>query len=354
MFKTRITELLGIKHPIMQAGMNWLITPEMVAAACNAGGLGILATAHWTPEETRKSIKKIRELTSSPFGVNVALMVPGAVESVQVAIEEKVPVINYSLGRPWFIEQVHEYGGKVIATVAMERHAVRAEQFGCDALSVTGFEGAGHTVATTSLVFIPLVAKQVGIPLIAAGGFYNGRGLAAALALGADAISMGTRFMVTKESALHDNFKQFCINASAEDTLYSNVFDGMDGRVLKTKAAEALMKGGFPLLKAVDGALEVKRALKLSFWQFVRLSFSMMRAEEGEEARTLLVQARQAACTTRILKAVNDGDLEEGVLFGGQSVGGIEDVPSSAELIERIVAEAEEVLEAMVAKQVKP
>jgi len=345
--KTRITELLGIKHPIMLSGMSYIAEPKLASAVCNAGGLGMLGIAHVTPEEARRRIREVRELTDKPFAINQTLNVPRARETIEVVIEEKVPVTNYSLGRPWFVEQVHEYGGKVIGTIAIARHAVRAEQLGCDAVVVTGHEAAAHGDAATSLVLIPIVASQVKVPLIAAGGFYDGRGLAAALMLGAEAISMGSRFMLTKESMIHDNFKQLCLKATEQDTLYSDHFDGMPGRVLKTEAAEVMMKSGFPLAEAVKGAREVKQLLKLSTWQFVRLSFQMMKAEEGSP---LWVQARGAAGNRRHMKALYDGDVEEGIMFAGQDCGGINDLPSVEELIDRIIAEAEETLETARAK----
>lgn len=344
MFNTKMTELFGIKHPIMLAGMNWITDPKLVAAVCNAGGLGVLATATFPPDETRQNIKEIRELTDKPFGINQILIGPWAQQSIDVAIEEKVPVVNYSLGKPWFIEQVHEYGGKVIGTIALSKHAFRAEQLGCDALVITGYEAAAHGADATSLVLIPIVASRVKIPLIASGGFYNGKGLAAALMLGADGISMGSRFMLTEESRLHGSFKQFCLNATEQDTLYSDAFDGMLGRALKTREAEAMMKGRFPLMEAMSGALEIKRILKLSSWQFIRLGLRMMRA--GEDSSTIWMLARQAVGSTKHLKAVNEGNKEKGILFAGQCCGGIGDIPGCQELIERIIAEAEETLKA--------
>ena len=326
------------------AGMNWITTPKLVAAVCNAGALGVFATAACTPEETRKNIREIRRLTAKPFGINQILIGPGAKENIAIAIEEKVPIINYSLGKPWFIDQVHAYGGKVMGTIAVARHAVRAAQLGCDMLVVTGHEAAAHGDVATSMVLIPLVAGQVNIPLIAAGGFYDGRGLAAALILGADAISMGTRFILTQESHIHDNFKQLCLKATEQDTLYSDVFDGLPGRVLKSPGAEAMMKGGFPLFRSVRSALEVKRILNLSLWKFIGLSRSMMKSDEG---KNLLIQARSANAAIYSLKAINEGNQKEGFLFAGQSVGGIHDVPTSRELIERIVKEAEKRLEAV-------
>ncbi len=342
MFKTRMTELFGIRHPIMLAGMNWITDPKLVSLVCNAGGLGVLAVAHYNPDETRKAIREVKQLTDKPFGINQILIGPNAKENIQVAIEEKVPVINYSLGKPWFIDQVHAYGGKVMGTIAIAKHAVKAAQLGCDALVVTGHEAAAHGDKATSLVLIPVVASQVKIPLVAAGGFYDGRGLAAALALGADGISMGTRFTVTKESNVHENFKQLVLKASEQDTLYSSVFDGMDGRVLKTKAAEKMMKGGFPLIEAFKGAKEVKDLMGLSYFKFITMSFQMM---GQEESHPLWVLARQAVGNRRHLMAINKGDVEEGILFAGQDVGGIKDIPTVQEVIDRTIAEAEAVLD---------
>lgn len=342
MFKTRMTELFGIKHPIMLAGMNWITDPKLVSTVCNAGGLGILAIAHCGPEDTLKLIREIRKLTDKPFGVNQILIGPNAKENIQAAIDEKVPVINYSLGKPWFVDQVHAYGGKVVGTIAIAKHAAKAQQLGCDALVVTGHEAAAHGDVATSLVLIPVVASQVAVPLIAAGGFYNGRGLAAALALGADGISMGTRFTVTKESMVHDNYKQLVIKASEQDTLYSNVFDGMLGRVLKTKAAEKMMRSGFPMVEAFKGAKEVKDFMKLSYGKFIVMSFQMMGQEEGPPLWAL---ARRAVGNRRHLMAISQGDVNEGILFAGQNVGGIKDVPSVQEVIDRTIAEAEATLD---------
>jgi enoyl-[acyl-carrier protein] reductase II len=343
MIRTRMTELFGIKHPIMLAGMNWITEPELVAAVCNAGGLGVLATAATTPEDSRKSIRQIRKLTDKPFGINQILIGPGAKANIDIAIEEKVPIINYSLGKPWFIEDVHKYGGKVLGTTAIARHAVRATELGCDAVVITGQEAAAHGANATSMVLIPMVSSQIKVPLIAAGGFYNGRGLAAALVLGADGISMGTRFMLSKESRVHDNFKKLCLQATEQDTLYSDHFDGMPGRVLKTKVTEDIAKSGLSLKEAFKAATEVRQLLKLSYWQFVRLSFQMMRSEEGSP---LWAQAREAAGARRHLKAIIEGDEEEGILFAGECSGAIKELLSVKQIIDGVVAEAEETLEA--------
>jgi enoyl-[acyl-carrier protein] reductase II len=350
MIQTRLTKLLGIKHPIVLAGANWLTYPELVAAVSNAGGLGILAVAQYTPEQTRENVRKIKRLTKKPFGINQILVGPGARENIQIAIEEKVPVINYSLGKPWFVEEVHKYGGKVVGTIALSRHAVKAQELGCDALIITGFEAAAHGADGTSMVLIPIVASLAKVPLIAAGGFYDGRGLAAALALGADAVSMGTRFMLTKESRLHQNFKELCLRASETDTLYSSYFDGMDGRVLKTKQSSKMIKGSLSIPEAFGAAMMVKNMLNLSVPQFMKLGMAMMFA--GEDSRGVMMLARQAIGAKRHLLAIDKGDVDEGILFAGQCIGGINDIPSIQDVIKSIVKGAEAIMKASV-KQIK-
>ena len=349
MIKTRITELFGIKHPIMLAGMNWVTEPNIVATVCNAGGLGVFATARCTPEEARKNIREIRNLTDKPFGVNMILNLPTAQANMEVIIEERVPVVNYALGKPWFIDDVHAYGGKVLGTIAKAKHAAQSEKLGVDALSITGHEAAAHGMEATSMILIPIVTSWAKVPLIAAGGFTDGRGLAAALALGADAVSMGTRFMLSKESIVHEQTKQFCFHATEEDTLYSDVFDGLPSRVLKNKLSEAMLKGGFPLVSAVVNAFKVKKMLNLSLGDFIRSSLGMMRAEEK---RSLLDQARFANAVIMAEKAIYDGDTDNGMIIAGQSCGIIQEMLSCQEIIEQTIAQAEEILKKLGTKSI--
>ena len=346
--KTRMTELFGIKNPIMLAGMNWLTEPNIVAAVCNAGGLGNLAISSHTPEELRRDIRKIRELTDKPFAINQILLSPTARANLAVVIEEKVPVVNYTLGRPPdivpLVEAVHNYGGKVMATVALVRHAARAEQLGVDIVNITGHEAAAHGAFGTSLVLIPLVTSSVKVPVIAAGGFYDGRGLAAALALGADGVTMGTRFCVTKECPLHEHWKQVIIKSTEQDTLYMDVGDpAANQRVFRNKGAEAAMKKGFPLISGIAGVLEVKRLLKISWWELIRSGLSIRKGEGGVG---MFQQLRYTADTARVNKLMFEGDENAGLFPIGQVIGGITDVPTCQELIERTVSEAEKALEA--------
>jgi enoyl-[acyl-carrier protein] reductase II len=341
--KTKMTELLGIKYPIMLAGMAYVAVPKLVAAVSNAGGLGMLNPVIYTPEGAREAIREVRSLTDKPFAVNITLLLPGARENAVVALEEKVPVINYSLGRAdWIIKAAHEYGGKVLGTVVMQRHARRSELDGADFLIVTGHEAAAHGGDISSLVLLPLARTWVNIPIIAAGGFSDGKGLAAALALGAEGISMGTRFMLAQESPVHDNFKQVCLQAAAEDTIYTDRIDGLPGRYLKTKAAEIMtrQKVASPI-KALSNARDISRMLKVPLWKLFL---------SGLKMRSITGLASQAVATGGLRTAIEQGDVERGLLPVGQVTGIINDLPTCKEVIEQTVAEAKEVLEATRAK----
>ncbi len=325
----------------MLSGMNNVTEPRIVAAVSNAGGLGMLSCGRFTPDELRANLREIRKLTDKPFGVTLTLRRPNARDNFEVAADETVPVINYSLGKPWFIDRVHSWGGKVIGTVATSKHAVKAQELGVDALSITGNEAAAHGGEISSMVLIPIVADLVKVPFIAAGGFFDGRGLAAALMLGAGGISMGTRFIATQESRVHDNFKRFIIKASEEDTLRSERFDGMASRVLKTKESERMYRAGLPSIEAINSAFILKKELKLSMFSFLRTSLIMM---SGEGRMSLIDQARQAVHVNQVKCAIESGDMEKGLLPAGQVIGGIHDIPTCKDLIERIVAEAEKTM----------
>ena len=251
--KTRITELFGIKYPIIMAGMNWATTPRIVAAVSNAGGLGLLGAGAYSKDGIKEAIGEIRSLTDKPFGVNLTLALPGANDLVQIVLDEKVPVINIALGRAAdIIKAVHGYGGKVVATVAMAKHALYYEKDGSDAIIATSYEAGAHAGNAGGLVLIPSIAGKVKVPVIAAGGFTSGKQLVAALALGAEAISMGTRFAITQESDAHDGYKKGCLEATEEDTFLSDSFDGINCRVVNTKRAQALINRRFALFEAVN------------------------------------------------------------------------------------------------------
>jgi enoyl-[acyl-carrier protein] reductase II len=314
--------------------MSWISVPKMVAAVSNAGGLGILATGPYNAEQTRQAIKEIRKLTDMPFGANATLLFPGAAENAKVLLEEKVPVINFSLGKgDWIVKAAHAYGGKVIATVVNARHAKRAQDYGADGVIATGHEAAAHGEHVTSLVLIPSLADVVNIPIIAAGGFADGRGLAAALALGAEGIAMGTRFMTTKESPLHDIYKQLSMEKDVTDTLFSDRFDGMLCRVLETSAAKEAIKRGLNLPAAFFNSQEIARQLDIPFGKlFLGVLLSGWKS------------ARQMAFMANGFKAIRvateNGDTKYGVLPIGQVTGLIHDEPSVSDLMKCIIAQA--------------
>jgi enoyl-[acyl-carrier protein] reductase II len=342
--KTRITELFGIKYPIILSGMSWISVPQMVAAVSNAGGLGILATGPLDAERTRRAVREIRTLTDNPFGANATLLFPGAAENARVLLEERVPVINFALGKgDWIVRAAHEYGGKVIATVVNERHAKRAQDYGADGVIATGHEAAAHGEAVTSFVLIPSLADALQIPVIAAGGVADGRGLAAALALGAEGVAMGSRFMTTKESPLHACFKKLSIEKGVSDTLYSPRFDGIPCRVMKTDAASRAIRRGLNLMAAFVNSREIAAQLHVNYLKL----FAGVLASGWKNARQL---AFMANAFKAIRVATEEGDLEEGVLPVGQVTGLIHDEPTVREVIERIVAEAKQTQERLAAK----
>jgi enoyl-[acyl-carrier protein] reductase II len=339
--KTKITESFGIRYPVILSGMSWISIPSMVAAVSNAGGLGILATGPLHPDETRAAIREIRKLTNKPFGANATLLFPGASRNAKVLLEEKVPVINFSLGKgDWLVKAAHEYGGKVVATVVNQRHAKRAEEYGTDALLVTGHEAAAHGGEVTSLVLVPSIVDAVKIPVIAAGGFADGRGLAAALALGAEGIAMGTRFMTTKESPLHETFKKLSIEKDVTDTLYSVRFDGLPCRILDTPSARKAIRKGLDLPAAFFTSQDIARQLRLPYLKL----FAGVLVSGWKNAKQLAFMSN-AFKAIRI--ATENGDNEKGVLTVGQVTGLVRDVPTVAELMERIVGEANAVRECL-------
>jgi len=335
--KTRMTELLGIKHPIMLAGMAFVSLPKLVAAVSNSGGIGMLNSVAYAPGQIKEVIREVKSLTDKPFGVNATLILPNARENIEIAIEEKVPIINFALGKgDWIIKAVHGYGGKVLATVAIEKHARRAEMDGADALVVTGHEAAAHGAEVGSLVLIPSMARHTKLPIIAAGGFCDGRGLAAALVLGAEGISMGTRFMLTQECGMHEKAKEVSLKASMEDTICSEKIDGLPGRWLKNPAAIRMAEERPSLLQAFLSAWRIKNMVNVPFFKLFL---------GGLKQRGVQDLARQALSLKGLKAAIDNGDLETGVLPMGQAIGLIKDLPSCKEVIERTVAEAEECLE---------
>jgi enoyl-[acyl-carrier protein] reductase II len=300
---SRITKLLGIKYPIIQGAMAWVSLPPLVAAVSSAGGLGILGGAIMKPEQFRNSIQEIKSLTQKPFGVNFITENPELEQLLDILIEEEVSVVSYGKGDPRrIIERTKPYGIINLPTMGTVKHALKAERDGADAVIVQGTEGGGHTGFVASSILIPMVADKVKIPVVAAGGFGDGRGLVAALALGAEGISMGSRFIVTQECPIPLHAKEWIIRSGEEDTVVTDNLTGVRCRVLKNKFSECF--------------LDMKEC-GASPWEMM------------------------AHATGRLRKAFDEGDLEEGSLLCGQVAGMISDIPTCDELIQRIIKQAE-------------
>ncbi|MGJ8688132.1 MAG: NAD(P)H-dependent flavin oxidoreductase [Gammaproteobacteria bacterium] len=315
--KTRVTQLLGIEHPIVQGGMQWVGRAELASAVSNAGGLGVLtALTQSSPEDLSKEIARCRQMTDKPFGVNLTILPtikPVPYEEYVAAIVESGIRIVETAGRnpePW-LPTFKKAGITVIHKCTSIRHALKAESIGCDMVSVDGFECAGHPGEddVTNLILLPLAARRLKIPFLASGGFADGRGLAAALAMGADGINMGTRFMVTQEAPIHDSVKQAMVNASELDTTL--IFRSLrnTSRVFSNAVAKQVV------------AIEARPGET----QFDDIA-SLVKGVRGREL-------------------FESGDLEHGVWSAGMVIGLIDDVPSCQELLTRIVAEAESIIE---------
>lgn len=248
--KTRLCELLGIEYPIIQGGMAWVATAELAAAVSNGGGLGLIAAGGAPADVVREQIKKARELTDKPFGVNVMLMSPFADEVMQVVIEEKPAVVATGAGNPGkYIPALKEAGVKILPVIASVAMAKRMEKSGVDGVIAEGTEAGGHIGELTTMVLVPQVADAVSIPVVAAGGIADSRGAVAAFALGADGIQVGTRFICSTECIAHDNYKQAVLKAKDRDAVVTGRSTGAPVRALKNKLTreyERLEKEGAP------------------------------------------------------------------------------------------------------------
>lgn len=258
---------------------------------------------------------------------------PGAKENAEVALQEQVPVINFSLGKgEWIVERAHKYGGKVIATVVNEKHARSAAAVGVDALMATGHEAAAHGGDVTSLCLVPALADKVDLPLICAGGIADGRGLAAMLSLGADAVAMGSRLATTVESPLAENVKQAVVRGTESDTIYGKNFDGLYARVMRTDSGVKAMKRPMNPVSAALKSFSAAKMINLPLWKVVP---GLLTQWDKMYQLSLF-----GAATEKLMAATIDGNLDQGVQFIGQSQGLIRDVPTVDELVQRCIQEA--------------
>ncbi len=341
--KTALTELAGIRHPVVQTGMGWVAGPRLVSATAEAGGLGILASATMTYDELAAAIKEVKSRTSRPFGVNLRADAEDAQRRVELLIGEEVRVASFALApKKDMIARLKDNGVLVVPSVGAARHAEKVASWGADAVIVQGGEGGGHTGGVATTLLLPSVLDAVDIPVVAAGGFFDGRGLAAALAYGAAGVAMGTRFLLTRESTVPDEIKQAYLARDLNGTVVTRKVDGMPHRVLRTELVDALESAG-PVSGLARAARNAAKFRKLSGLSWRSLATEGLRMKRGGD-RTWS-QVLMAANTPMLLRAgLVEGDRSAGVLASGQVVGLLDDLPAVGELIETIVAEADGVL----------
>ena len=305
--KTRVTELLGIEYPIIQGGMAWVADYHLAAAVANAGGLGLIGAGGAPAEFVREQIREARKLTDKPFGVNIMLMNPEADGIAKVIVEEGIQVVTTGAGNPGkYMAMWKEAGVKVIPVVASVGLANLMERAGADAVVAEGTESVGHIGSATTMTLVPQVVDAVNIPVIAAGGIADGRGFAAALMLGAEAVQMGTRFVVATESIVHENYKQKILSAKDIDTEVTGRSHGHPVRQIRNKMSR----------------------------EYIKLEQSGASMEELEK---LALGA--------LRKAVVDGDVVNGTMMAGQIAGLVKKEQSCAEMINEIMAQAEDLLQ---------
>ncbi|WP_374210943.1 NAD(P)H-dependent flavin oxidoreductase [Streptomyces sp. MCA2] len=344
--ETPLTKLVGVRHPLVQTGMGWVAGPRLVSAAANAGALGILASATMTVGQLRAAVREVASRTDAPFGVNLRADAADAGERVRLLVEEGVRVASFALAPSReLIARLKDAGVVVIPSVGARRHAEKVAAWGADAVVVQGGEGGGHTGSVATTVLLPQVVDAVDIPVIAAGGFFDGRGLVAALAYGAAGVAMGTRFLLTSDSTVPQAVQDRYLAAAAKDITVTTKVDGLPHRMLRSELVEALERSGraTALLQAVRRAASFRKLSGLSWAQMVRDGLAMKHGRELSWSQVLL-----AANTPMLLKAsMVDGRTDLGVMASGQVAGVIEDLPSCAELVDRLMTEARATLAAL-------
>lgn len=305
--KTRITELLGCEYPIIQGGMAWVAEHTLAAAVSNAGGIGLIAGGSAPIDYLRDQIRKCKEATDKPFGVNIMLMSPNAADLAQLCIDEGVAVVTTGAGNPGtYIPAWKEAGIKVIPVVPSVALAKRMERAGADAVVAEGTESGGHIGENTTMCLVPQVVDALEIPVIAAGGIADGRGMAAAFMLGAEGVQIGTRFLASDECQIHPTFKELVVKAKDTDSVVTGRYTGHPCRNIKTKFSKKLANG------EKDGSLTPD--------EFEQLTLGSLR------------------------KAVQDGNLDEGSFLCGAIAGMIEDVKPCDVIVKDIIAQAEKLL----------
>lgn len=347
MLNTRLTKLLGCEYPVIQTAMGWVADANLVAATGRGGGFGFLAGAVMTPAEVDAGIKAIRAKTDRPFGVNFHMYVPSAKEIAEICIRERVKAVSYSRAPSKdLVKRFKDAGIVCIPTVGAVKHAVKAVELGADAVVVQGGEGGGHTGSVASNILLPQVVdalKGANVPVVAAGGFRDGRGLISALSLGADGIAMGTRFLLTSDSPVPANTKQEYLKASPEDIIVSKKLDGMPQRMINNACLQDLENKtslGMLILAMFNG-LKFTHESGQSLLGMLLSAWKMKKANGMTLGQTLMAGNAPAM----IQEAMVHGRASTGILPSGQVAGVISDLPGADALVQQIAREAIDVLE---------
>jgi len=340
---TPLTDLLGCRYPIVQTAMGWVANAKLVAATSNAGGFGFLAAATMSTADLAREIDAVRASTSAKFGVNFHMFQPNAQEVIDLIIKHKDRIRAVSYGRgpdAKTIKRFKDAGVLCMPTVGALKHAQKAIELGADVITIQGAEGGGHTGSVPTTLLLPQVLDAVDVPVVAAGGFFNGRGLAGALAYGAAGIAMGTRFLMTQESPVPRETLQRYLNIKEPAKIRaSTAVDGMPQRMIDNDALLRLERGGLVrrLFTALSSAWRWRAHTKMSFGKMFSTFFAAL--SEGDSA----IQTMMAANAPMLIqRAMVEGKPDEGVLPSGQVAAVIDDLPTVADLIARIVAEADE------------
>ena len=344
--RTRFCQLVGVDYPIVQTGMGWVAGPRLVAATAEAGGLGILASATMTFDQLRAAVADVRSRTDRPFGVNLRTDVADVADRVALMIDNGVKVASFAQApKPDLVTRCRDAGLVVMPTIGARRHAEKVAGWGVDAVIAQGAEGGGHTGAVPTSLLTPSVVDAVGdsVAVVAAGGFFDGRGLVAALAYGASGIAMGTRFLLTRESTVPEAVKQVYLGTAVTGTVVSTAIDGAPQRVIRTELVDKLERASWlrNLPRALTSAHSFRRETRTNLADLLREGRAL---KEGSELNwSKVVMEANAPVMTKA--ALVDGRTDVGVLPTGQVVGEIGELPTVASLIDRIVDDATAVLD---------
>lgn len=340
---TRVCDLFGVEYPIVQTGMGYVSDAGLTAATSNAGGLGILSAGLLTYDELATAVGQVQAATDKPFGVNVRADQPDVEKRIDLLTSAGVKVASFALApKQHLIARCKDAGLVVVPSIGARRHAEKVAEWGADAVIVQGGEGGGHTGGVPTSLLLPQVVDAVDIAVIGAGGFFDGRGLVAALAYGADGIAMGTRFLLTTDSPVAPAVKDVYLAKTVNDTILTTEVDGVPQRVLQHGTIDRVVNASTPrrLVRAARNAVVFRRLSGTPWSDMVREGLAMKRNQDLTWSQ--VVMAANAPVLYRA--ALLDGRADVGVMATGQVVGLIDDIPSCAELIDRIIAEASEVL----------